>query len=162
VGDFLHHYSNGIHALEINGYRSWKENCATMALADQFELPLVSGGDRHGCSPNAVLNLTTSRSFAEFASEVRVDKTSHILIMPEYRSKRVLERKMDSLADFFADYPENPCGQRRWTDRVFFQLEEGLVRPLSYYWQRTAPMWVKSVMWGIQLIRLRRTDHVRL
>jgi hypothetical protein len=161
IGDFLHHYSNGIHALEINGYRSWKENRATMALADHFDLPLVSGGDRHGCAPNAVLNLTTSRSFAEFASEVRGDKTSHILIMPEYRSKSVMERKMDSVADFFADYPGNPDGQRRWTDRVFFRLEEGLVRPLSYYWQRTVPMWVKSVMWVIQLIRLRSGTQLR-
>jgi hypothetical protein len=161
VGGFLGHYSNGIHALEINGYRTWRENRAAMTLADRHGLPLVSGGDRHGRAPNAVLNLTTANSFTEFVAEVRGDKTSHILIMPEYRNKRVFTRKMDSVADFFCDYPENPRGQQRWTDRVFFQLEDGLVRPLSYYWQRTVPTWVKSVMWVIQLIRLRNGVQTR-
>jgi len=30
-------------------------------------VPLVSGGNRHGCAPNALLNLTTASSFGAFA-----------------------------------------------------------------------------------------------
>ncbi|MGD2125327.1 MAG: hypothetical protein PVG99_04560 [Desulfobacteraceae bacterium] len=152
IVEFLNRYGKGIHALEVNGYRSWSENHKAVSLAERFSLPVVSGGDRHGCAPNAILNLTNATSFSEFVSEIRYDKISEILIMPEYRNKNLYARKLESVADFFRDYPEYPHGHQRWTDRVFFQLEDGLVRPLSYYWQRTVPVWVKSVMWGIQLI----------
>ena len=151
---FLNRYRGKVHALEINGYRTWEENRATVALAERFGLPLISGGDRHGCASNAVLNLTRAESFSEFAAEIRRDRVSHILLMPEYRNKHLLARKMESVADFFRDYPQCPHGQQRWTDRVFFQLEDDLVRPLSYYWQHTVPMWVKSVMWVIRLVGL--------
>jgi hypothetical protein len=52
-----------IHALEVNGFRAWHENVAVMTLARQSHLPLVSGGDRHGCEPSAVLNLTNASNF---------------------------------------------------------------------------------------------------
>ena len=154
VENFLNQHRGKVHALEINGYRTWEENRATVALAERFGLPLISGGDRHGCASNAVLNLTRAESFSEFAAEIRRDRVSHILLMPEYRNKHLLARKMESVADFFRDYPQCPHGQQRWTDRVFFQLEDDLVRPLSYYWQHTVPMWVKSVMWVIRLVGL--------
>ncbi len=41
-----------------------------MTLAD-VETPVISGGDRHGCEPNGVINLTAARTFSEFAQEVR-------------------------------------------------------------------------------------------
>jgi hypothetical protein len=151
VTRFLDRYGNRIHALEINGYRSWSENRATIYLAEQFALPLVSGGDRHGCAPNAVLNLTNAATFSEFVSEIRTHKVSEVLLMPEYREHLVV-RKMESVGDFFRYYPEYPHGQRRWTDRVFFQLEDGMVRPLSYYWHHTVPMWVKSFTWIIRFL----------
>jgi hypothetical protein len=143
VTGFLGRYGKSIHALEINGYRSWRENRATISLAEQFGLPLVSGGDRHGCAPNAVLNLTNAATFSEFVSEIRSHKISEVILMPEY-SQQLLVRKMESVGDFFRYYPEYPHGQRQWTDRVFFQLEGGVVRPLSYYWHHHVPMWVKS------------------
>ena len=143
VTGFLDRYGKSIHALEINGYRSWSENRATVSLAEQFGLPLVSGGDRHGCAPNAVLNLTNAATFSEFVSEIRSHKVSEVILMPEY-SEQLLVRKMESVGDFLRYYPEYPHGQRQWTDRVFFQSEGGVVRPLSYYWHHTIPMWVKS------------------
>lgn len=146
----LNHYPEAIHAMEINGYRSWSENRRTVALAEKLGLPVISGGDRHGCSPNALLNLTNAASFSEFVSEIRHDKVSEILVMPEYR-ENLFVRKVESVADFFRYYPEYPPGQRRWTNRVFFYLEEGVVRPLSYYWYRTVPLWVKSFMWLVSL-----------
>lgn len=148
---FLREYGTRIHALEVNGYRPWSENQAVIALADQFDLPVVSGGDRHAFSPNALLNLTNAATFSEFASEIRCDRHSQVLVMPEY-CQDLFARKMDSVADFLRFYPDYPHGEQCWTDRIFFQLEDGVVRPLSYYWHRTVPIWVKSVMWVFSLI----------
>ena len=148
---FLSRYHEGIQALEINGYRSWGENRALIAMAEHFELPLISGGDRHGCAPNAILNLTNASTFSEFVSEIRYDKASHVLVMPEYREDLFM-RKLESVADFFRCYPEYPYGLRRWTDRVFIQLEDGVVRPLSNYWHRTVPPWVRFAMWLVGLV----------
>src|SRR5271167_2555330 len=38
-----------LHAFEINATRSTKENNRDRQLAEQWQRPLVSGGDRHGC-----------------------------------------------------------------------------------------------------------------
>ena len=50
---FLDRYGWRLHALELNGYRPWKENDAVRPIADACGLPLISGGDRHGCEPAA-------------------------------------------------------------------------------------------------------------
>jgi len=72
------------HAVELNGMRSKKENRAVLALAEEVGLPVISGGDRHGCEPNAVLNLTSARTFDEFVHEIRVERRSEILLMPQF------------------------------------------------------------------------------
>ena len=86
---FLRAHRDRLHALELNGYRSQAENDRVRMLAAEAELPVISGGDRHGCAPNALLNLTTATTFAEFADEVR-DGCSRVLIMPEYRQHLLL------------------------------------------------------------------------
>jgi hypothetical protein len=151
VMEFLDRHRRRIHAMELNGYRPWRENLAIVALADRYGLPVVSGGDRHGRAPNAVLNLTNAGTFSEFVSEVRKDKKSEVLVAPEYW-RDLLARKLESIADFFRFYPEHPRGQQLWTDRVFIQLEEGVVGPLSSYWNAFAPRWVKFVMWLVSLV----------
>ena len=60
VRRFLAEHGDAIHALELNGYRSWRENTGVQDLQRECALPLISGGDRHGCAPNALLNLTTA------------------------------------------------------------------------------------------------------
>ena len=67
-----------IHAFELNGTRPWRENAETMELARAHSHPLISGGDRHGCEPAAVLNLTHAASFAEFAAEVRAGESKDL------------------------------------------------------------------------------------
>ena len=47
--------------------------------------PLISGGDRHGLEPNAIVNLTNAGSFSEFVAEVREDKISDVLFMNQCR-----------------------------------------------------------------------------
>ncbi|MDQ2746331.1 MAG: glycerate kinase, partial [Acidobacteriota bacterium] len=56
--NFLKEHGRWIHAFEVNGFRSWSENKAVIEMAEALGIPLVTGGDRHGCKPNTVLNLT--------------------------------------------------------------------------------------------------------
>ncbi len=78
-------YGTHIHALEINGLRSWNENLGVVSLGQQVGFPVVAGGDRHGFEPNAMINLTRATSFAEFAEEIRVERRSDIAVLPQYR-----------------------------------------------------------------------------
>ena len=145
LGRFLGESKDWIHALEINGFRPWRENKEVMAMAKDFGLSVVSGGDRHGCSANSVLNLTRASSFAEFVAEVREDGRSDVLLMPEYRESRVL-RTLEAVADVLRHYPNHPQGQFLWTNRVFIDLEEEGVHPLSDYWKRGGPVWVRVAL----------------
>lgn len=90
VRQFLALCRRWLHALEFNGLRSWSENHEVSLLARERGLPVVAGGDRHGSEPNALLNLTRARSFAEFVDEVRTDLRSHVLILPQYRNPLAL------------------------------------------------------------------------
>jgi hypothetical protein len=58
LGNFLSNYRRLIHALEVNGLRSWSENREVLLMGEDYDVPVVAGGDRHGCRPNTVLNLT--------------------------------------------------------------------------------------------------------
>ena len=71
VCELLRRYRPYLNALELNGLRSWRENRDAIDLGREFEMPVISGGDRHGLEPNTVLNLTNARTFAEFAVFVR-------------------------------------------------------------------------------------------
>ena len=157
LGVFLGEYKTWIHALEINGFRPWDENKAVMEMAKDFGLPVVSGGDRHGCRSNAVLNLTRATSFAEFVTEVREDRRSDVLLMPEYRESRVL-RTLEVIADVLRHYPSHPQGQRLWTNRVFIDFENKGERPLSDYWKRGGPVWVRAALWGLRTMGSRHVQ----
>jgi hypothetical protein len=155
LGRFLGEHKALIHALEINGFRPWRENKMVMTMAKDFGLPVVSGGDRHGCRSNTMLNLTRAASFAEFVAEVREDGHSDILLMPEYRESRVL-RTLEVVADVLRHYPNHPQGQFLWTNRVFIDLDEKGTRPLSDYWKRGGPAWVRFALWGLRAMGSRR------
>ena len=139
---FLAEHGACIHAVEINGYRSWSENVEAIEVARAARLPVISGGDRHGCAPNALLNLTSAASFGEFATEVREERRSVILIMPEYRQPLV-SRKLAVASDAVREYPSYPVGERHWTDRVTY-VQGDAVRKLSEQWPHGGPLWVRS------------------
>jgi len=155
VGRFLERFGEHIHALELNGLRSWRENRRVLWLAEHSGHPVISGGDRHGLEPNANVNLTNTRTFAEFVSEVRDDGFSDILFLPQYREPLRL-RMLDAMCDIVREYPDFPLGRRRWSDRVFYRDDDGVVKPLSAFWQGNEPWPVKCFLGGLRALRSRQ------
>ena len=134
VNEFLAVNGQYIHALELNGLRTWKENSAVNVLAGKWNQIVISGGDRHGIEPNANLNLTHATTFTEFVYEVRRERKSHVLFMPQYREPwkhRILQGTLDAIRD----YPHFPEGMRTWDERVFHPDCDGMVRPLATLWK---------------------------
>jgi len=120
-----------IHALELNGMRRWQENQSVLQLSEACNQLVISGGDRHGCEPNALLNLTHAGSFTEFVYQVRRERFSHVLVMPQYANPyemRVLQVVLDSIRE----YPE--MGPDGWDERVFHPNHAGVIRPLKELW----------------------------
>ena len=147
---FLEEYSGVIHALEINGLRSRSENRAVTELAGAFTIPLISGGDRHGCEPNATLNLTTVGTFEEFVGEIRRERFSQILLMPQYFEPLKL-RLFAEAWHILGDAP-GEFGRRYWTARVFYITKEGIERPASFLWGQEGPQFIKRIHWAMGLI----------
>ena len=79
---FLGEFGGWMHALELNGLQPTVNNVDTIRLAAERGMPVISGGDRHCCEPNANVNLTNARSFAEFVREIRVEQRSSVLFLP--------------------------------------------------------------------------------
>src|SRR5580700_4208395 len=126
---FLQKYGHLLHGLELNGLRSRNENEQVLKLSKAADLPVVSGGDRHGCEPNAVLNLTAATTFADFADEIRLERRSHIVLMPQYFDPlrhRLLQGAWHALSDAPGEF-----GRRHWMTRVFIPGADGSPRPLS-------------------------------
>jgi hypothetical protein len=138
VNEFLQKHGNCLHALELNGLRNWDENRAVRRLAERWNMLLISGGDRHGVEPNANLNLTNAASFTEFVHEIRRERRSHLLFMPQYAEPWKL-RILRSTIDAVRNYPEFPQGSRRWDERVYHPDGNGVVRPLCELWPAGAP-----------------------
>jgi hypothetical protein len=134
VNEFLAVNGQYIHALELNGLRTWKENTAVTVLAGKWNQIVISGGDRHGIEPNANVNLTHATTFNEFVHEVRRERKSHLLFMPQYREPwkhRILQGTLDAIRD----YPHFPEGSRTWDERVYHPDSNGHIRPLSTMWK---------------------------
>ncbi|MEZ5427936.1 MAG: hypothetical protein R2747_16820 [Pyrinomonadaceae bacterium] len=150
--NFLKEHGKWIHAFEINGFRSWSENKAVIEMAEALGFPLVTGGDRHGCRPNTVINLTNSRTFSEFVEEIRVDKRSEVVLMPEYRYP-LHSRQLQSFSEILKFYPDFPEGRKRWFDRVYFDIGDGFgVRPLSVHWEFGGPTWLRWAVWTLGVL----------
>jgi hypothetical protein len=152
VNDFLAVYGQFCHAVELNGLRNWDENREVATLAAQWNQVLISGGDRHGVEPNANLNLTRARSFTEFVQEVRRDRQSHILFMPQY-AEPWKHRILNSTLAAIRNYPDFPEGSQRWDDRVFHPDAEGNTRQLSELWRGgRAPVYLSAVLAFVRLL----------
>ena len=148
---FLHKNAKFLHAFELNAMRSSKENNGVIELAERWERPLISGGDRHGCDPNGALNLTRTECFSEFVHEIRRELRSHVLLMPQYAEPMTI-RTIRTLLDVIRNYPEFPAGSRRWDERVFHLDRSGLTdRPISTLWKEP-PAFVEQIFSVIRLL----------
>jgi hypothetical protein len=144
-----------IHGLELNGLRGWDENKQVITLARQVNLPVVSGGDRHGREPNAILNLSRAATFAEFVQEVRHERFSHVVFMPQYHEP-LRVRILQTMVDVVRDYPENLESRRTWGDRVFYRNpESGVTVPLTSIWSEGGPQVVKHFIAAMRLLEWR-------
>jgi hypothetical protein len=138
---FLRSHRDRIHALELNGYRTWTENRRVLPLAEGFGLPVVGGGDRHGYTPNTVVNLTRATCLAEFARELRCERVAHCVVFPEFAEPYVA-RVLQTAGDILRSDPRN--GRRRWTERVFIKMS-GVEQAVDSLWDRP-PRWLSGVV----------------
>jgi hypothetical protein len=151
VNEFLQKNGAYLHALELNGLRNWDENRSVRRLAERWNMLLISGGDRHGVEPNANINLSNATSFTEFVHEVRREKRSNVLFMPQY-AEPWKHRILRSTIDAIRDYPDFPQGSRTWDERAYHPDAHGVVRPLSELWPNgSAPVFIR---WTIGLVKL--------
>lgn len=150
---FLRTHSRYLHALEVNGFRKWSENKAVIEIAESYGMPVATGGDRHGCRPNTVINLTDARTFDEFVEEIRVDKKSQVAFMPEYELP-LHSRQLASFADILKTYPDFPEARRRWFDRVSFDTGSGLgvARLSEQGWNNAKRVWLRAAIWTLAVL----------
>jgi hypothetical protein len=148
-------YGRWIHAIELNGLRSWSENSEALELARAWQLPAISGGDRHGLEPNANLNLTHAASFAEFVTEIRRERLSAMLFMPQYRETLGM-RWFETVKDIVRRHPE--AQRPRWVDRFFYECEDGVTRPIAELWPNEGPALLRSVF---AMLRLSESHSLR-
>ncbi len=151
---FLNEAGDCIHALELNGLRSARENRTVVQLARETGYLLISGGDRHGLEANSNINLTAATNFRDFVDEIRVERRSHVLFMQQY-AKPWEQRILHSTLDAVSDFPEFIEGWQRWDDRAFHRDRNGEMRPLSQLWpDGRAPLPLRA---AIQFVRLARS-----
>jgi hypothetical protein len=152
VNEFLQKNGAFLHALELNGLRNWDENRAVRRLAERWNMLLISGGDRHGVEPNANINLTNATSFTEFVHEIRREKKSNVLFLPQY-AEPWKQRILQSTIDAIRHYPEFPQGSRTWDERVYHPDRNGVVRPLSELWPNgRAPRAMAALLGAVQMM----------
>lgn len=149
---FVTKYGMFLHAFELGGLRSWEENQAVLHFAEGWNQPIIAGGDRHGCEPSAVLNLTQAENFTEFVHEIRKERRTHVLFMPQYAEPHTL-RVLQTLLDVIREYPEYPEGSRRWDERVFHPDRNGVIRPLSALWE-TPEGFIEAILAAFRLFEM--------
>ena len=134
VNEFLQKNGAFLHALELNGLRNWDENRAVRRLAEQWNMLLISGGDRHGVEPNANMNLTNADKLYGVCARDSPGKAEQCLFL---RNMPSLEAS-DSAIDHRCDPPLSrlSAGFALWDDRVSIPTREGVVRPLSELWPK--------------------------
>jgi glycosyltransferase involved in cell wall biosynthesis len=117
LSEFVRLHRPFLHATEINGYRRHAENKAVVRLAREWNLPVLAGGDRHGRAPNAMVNLTSARTFAGFVDEVRRGGVAHTVVLPDYR-EHTATRVLAVVADVLCENSVGDPLQRHWTQAV--------------------------------------------
>ncbi|SFS03572.1 hypothetical protein SAMN05421771_0790 [Granulicella pectinivorans] len=159
VNDFLALHGQYCHALELNGLRNWDENREVTALAERWNQLVLSGGDRHGIEPNANVNLSRARTFNDFVHELRVERQSHVLFMPQY-AEPWKHRILQSTLDAIRNHPHFPEGTQNWDERVFHPNANGDMVKLSTLWPDPhAPRYLSMILSAVRLLGARPVSH---
>ena len=146
---FLEQFLPFLHAIELNGMRSRRENHEVLALGEAIDLPVISGGDRHGCEANAVLNVSRARTFEEFVQEVRVEGRSEVVLMPQFFEPlplRLIENAWHALADAPGEF-----GRRHWMTRIFIE-QDGEAKALSQFTGTRFERVIEKFRWVMGLV----------
>ncbi len=152
LGQFNRQYGHYVHAIEVNGFRPWFENQLARELADELDLPMVSGGDRHCLEANSMINVTDATCFSEFVEEVRKDKQSEVLILPVY-SQSLTYRQVRSIGQILGHFSEFPVSRRRWSQRVYFDWQDGRgVDSLASRWNGGEPRHYRLAVKAINML----------
>ncbi len=149
LSGFLEDCLPWIHAIELNGMRSRRENREVVALSEAIERPVISGGDRHGCEANAVLNVSHARTFEEFVHEVRYDGRSEVVLMPQFFEPlplRLIENAWHALAEAPGEF-----GRHHWMTRVFTE-QDGEAKALSQFTGTRFHRIIEQFRWVIGLV----------
>jgi hypothetical protein len=92
------------------------------------------------------------------ASELMREMSAYSQIDGQPRQRMDLR---DLLA-WITEFPEtlvvlnHPQGQFLRTNRVFIDIENRGARPLSDYWKRGGPVWVRAALWGVRAVGSQR------
>ena len=146
---FLKEFLAFFHAIELNGMRSRRENREVLQLGKALDIPVISGGDRHGCEPNAALNISRAENFPEFVHEVRNERRSEIVLMPQFFDAlplRLIENAWHALADAPGEF-----GRHHWMTRVFIE-QDGKAAPLSQFTGTRFHRVIEKFRWVIGLV----------
>ncbi len=150
---FLAGHAKWIHAIEINGFRTWNENQVAIELAERLGLPIISGGDRHCMHSNTMLNVSNARTFSEFVGEIR-DGHSQIVVKPEYDFP-LPARQVASIAQILGNYQHFPAGRQQWSERVYFDPSDGTgLKTLSQHWNGHQPLWSRVALLALSVLSL--------
>lgn len=141
---FLDSANQYVHAFEINGMRNHGENREVIKLAEEWDQVIISGGDRHGCEPNAILNLSNAADFREFVEEIREGRESTVLITHQY-AEPLGWRFYRNFTHVISDYPGYPEGRRRWDDRTFHPDLSGAMVPMAQLWRNEVPGFLGTI-----------------
>lgn len=153
---FVTEYGSHLHAFELGGLRSWEENHEVAQFAKGWNQLVIAGGDRHGCEPSAVVNLTEAETFPEFVHQVRKERRSQVLFMPQYNEPLPLRLAL-SVLDVLRDYPDYAAGSRCWDDRVFHPDRQGEMRRLSEMWAMPPAF----IQWFVRAVHVLEAGPVR-
>jgi hypothetical protein len=95
--------------------------------------------------------LTNAASFTEFVHEIRRERCSNVLFMPQY-AQPWKHRLLQSTLDAIRDYPDFPQGSRTWDERAYHADANGVMRPLSEIWPKSRPPF--SIHWAIKSVQI--------
>lgn len=152
---FLREFGGLFHALELNGLQPLSHNRRVIHVAAEMAMPVISGGDRHCTEPNANVNLTNAATFAEFVEEIRQERVSRVLFLPQYRES-IPCRYVEFISQAVRTYPEF-AGRERWVDRVFKDTDNG-PEPVAVHWPHGGPWLIRGFVAAIGFLA---SPHMR-